>query len=111
MLRLQVLVNGCPVCTAARQEGGSLHAHVDLHPPVAALIWEDGARRIGHPLGAKVTGDCELEVMAQPPSGNEYEYLGWAKLTLKPGDEVTIRVLEPGESDPPVIRRRPDADF
>ncbi len=104
-MRLQVLVNGRVICTASRDVESSLHAHVNLHPPVAALIWEGGSRRIGYPLGAEAQGDCELEVMSQPPADSGYEYFGWTKMTLAPGDEVTIRVLGPGESDPPQTRR------
>jgi hypothetical protein len=105
MMRLHVLVNGRPLCTAARVIDGSLHAQVNFSPPIAALISEAGVRRVGYPLDAEVIGDCELEVMAQPPAESGYEYLGWAKMSLSLGDEVTIRVLGPGDSDEPVTKR------
>jgi hypothetical protein len=105
MMRLQVLVNGRLICTAGREIGGSLHAEVRMDPPIAALIWESGVKRVGYPLGAKVIGDCELEVMAHHESGGEHKHLGWANIKLMPGDEVTIRVLGPGESDPPVTKQ------
>ena len=104
MIRLQVLVNGRTVCTAGVDEVGSLGAFVEARPLIAIHRWENGVKSIIYPLGEDVHEACELEVTAPPPDGNEEEHLEWAKMVLKPGDEVTIRVLGAGESDPPVLK-------
>ena len=114
MVRLQVLVNGQMVCTAGLDEEGSLHARV--HALRVERRWASVLKSPFSPPGAEIAEACDLEVAAEPSAGYKYpeerpkdrpvyDHLGWVEMALKPGDEVTIRVLSAGESDPPATRR------
>jgi hypothetical protein len=109
-LRLQVVVNGRIVCTAGLDRAGTLTAAIksSLLPkprrsPFDALFL---------PPEDEPAESCRLEVSAEPFDFNdEYEYLGWAKEGLNPGDEVVIRVLDAGDADRPTILRAREPPF
>jgi hypothetical protein len=104
-LRLQVIVNGRLRCIAGIDEPGDTSALIaySFFPP-PETPWGE----LFPAAESEEPDRCELRVSADPLHG-EYESLEWLQELLRPGDEVTIRVLGPGEADPPVksLKREP----
>src|SRR3954452_22553845 len=96
-VRFEVSVNGRVRCVAGLNQAGTLNALLNywLFPP-PETAWQKL-----FPTGpAEVPEGCVLEVNAEPLQG-ETESVQWLHESLRPGDEVTIRVLGPGDMDPP----------
>jgi hypothetical protein len=55
------------------------------------------------PVGGDKEG-CDLEVSGSTFFPSPSEILHWLREPLRPGDEVTIRVLGPGLTDEPKLR-------
>lgn len=90
MLAFEVWVNGERLCTASTANTSVL---------IATLNW------VGHapdPLDFRLGGvDAE----------NREDHLKWNTPTIELGDEITIRIIDAPEGDPPHQRYRPGDDF
>lgn len=105
-VRFQVLMNGQVRATASVEAFGVLTFLVDW-------VRRDPARAVA------AAGDLPPDLDPDEWVGNRvqvslsgldsvsHEHLDWWGDELKPGDEVTVRVVGPGEFDPPA--RRPSS--
>jgi hypothetical protein len=101
-LRFEVLVNGKVVATTGV---GSAYGVLS-----AVVSW---VRRNPAAISAKIRADpdfdeltvlkevCEVELGALDSVANRHS--SWGKHDLRPGDEVTIRVLPSGQYDAPAV--------
>lgn len=102
-VRFQLLVNGTVQGTAGMESIGVLSVILDWvrrtpsaapvelrsHPQFSEADWV--CNRVGVELGG-------LDLATR-------QNLVWFRRELRPGDEVTIRILAPGEIDPPAMSR------
>ena len=98
-LRIEVLLNGRPVAIAGVESFGVISA---------VVTW---VRRNPASITAKMRSDkefdeihflreiCELEVSGLDAAADKH--VSWAREALRPGSEVTIRILPAGEFDAP----------
>jgi hypothetical protein len=94
-IRLQVTFNGRALCIAGMDEHGSLSAAVELTQVPGV---PDPFRPSHQPPDEEC---CQFRVDGEAWAGDS---LRWVAETVRPGDEITIRVLEVGPSDPPAER-------
>ncbi|AWM40383.1 hypothetical protein [Gemmata obscuriglobus] len=93
VVRFEVLVNGRRVCLAGQAGDGCLNAQVQycrlaplrLLRPVTDYDGDNGGESL------------VLAVFAHDDAAGE---MRWTHAPLAPGDEVTVRVLGPGPSEP-----------
>ena len=90
-VRFQVLVNGRPVCLAGLDGFGDLEVRAR------------STRLPADTLPEIFTPDPPEEHLDLTVGGHDLAIgdVGWGRVALSPGDEVTIRVLGPGPVDPP----------
>src|SRR5438128_351292 len=98
-MRFQVLVNGSPVCTSGQDAFGVL---------TAVLSWRklDPTKIPPEKRAApsKVSSDGELEFSVGGIDGTENVHTSWKVPPVGVGDEITIRVLAPGQFDAPTVK-------
>lgn len=87
-MRIAAFVNGTHLCTAGLSGKGYLGAHLNL----ALRETEDASERL-----LRLTGIETRET--------ESTYVDWPSAALKPGDEVTLQLLETGETTEPTSVR------
>lgn len=97
---LEVWVNGERKALAGEQSLSVLGAHV-------SAVGKLGSESLG--TKRRIEGDADLDVyvggLTRRGRGRMDEHLRWGpRLKLKPGDEVTIRVLQSEVFDPPTER-------
>ena len=108
-LRLQILVNGRQLCVAGLEDTGSLVAKVEYSrlrrpkEPAMPSLWAD------LPIGGEKE-HCDLEVSGSSFFPSPSEILQWLREPLSLGDEITIRILGPGQMDEPRVWE-PDEPF
>lgn len=92
-VRFEVLVDGVPVCTAGQDGFGVL---------TALVSW----RKLDPAKGgtAKASAAGELDFSVGGIAGVEDKHTSWKVPSIAIGDEVTIRLLPPGQFDPPDVR-------
>lgn len=83
--RFQVLLNGQPVCVAGVADDSG-----------AMAVITDWKMR---PKYDEFPGDVEFSVNASTGNSPNPRLYGWVRQALSPGDELTIRVLGPGDFD------------
>lgn len=91
--RFQLLINGEVQATATVGDVGVLTAIVGWgrsEPPRTRVGWDRSDR---------------LDVRLGGLNSASREFMDWRLADLKIGDEVTVRLLPPGEADPPLERR------
>jgi len=93
MFRFQIIVNGKPVCTAGVKKFGVL---------TAIFNWV-GRRRRKADVGYKgnIIEESWLSVGGIDDSLEGRPHVRWLTRKLKPGDEITVRILGAGPADPP----------
>lgn len=101
-IRFEVLLNGQRVCTAGVPQYGVLATGVDWvirHPESKPRDYTpeqwSGQRLRLNVGGVHLTG----------PKDKDAHHIGWAYKDLQLGDEVTIRILGPGQFDEPLPPR------
>lgn len=101
MIRFEVLVNKERLCVAGVHGMGVLSA-------VLFWIQRQSLQRAAE-LSLEDKDDLILEVAGLENFGHsELEHLKWIRRSLNPGDEVTIRILNGADFDPPLIRQQDD---
>lgn len=111
-IRFQILINGRAVCIAGVGAFGLLNAQIMRTRRTEKFFEEAQAK------GPEYAGTLEewmheklyIDVYAADWERDGHN-ASWLARGLKVGDEVTIRVLGPGEIDPPVNTIPPDADW
>ncbi|MEW5980614.1 MAG: hypothetical protein AB1898_32970 [Acidobacteriota bacterium] len=102
MITFDVSLNGEPLCLAGIPRHGVLSVIANwVHRRSSASSDEKDERWIDE-LSFSVGG------LERNPSDVEAEYLHWVKRDLKPGDILTIRVVESDTADEPASRERED---
>ncbi len=102
-IRFQVLVNGVQRATAGLETVGVLSVIVGWvrRDPAAApkgLLTSPGFQAddwVGNTIDVSLSG----------LDSKDGEHIDWFNSTLEVGDEVVVRILPPGEFDPPARRR------
>jgi len=99
LLRFEVLVNGQPIAVTGTNSYGVLSAIVSWVRRSPGAITDDVRSRPNFDEDAFLKETCELELGGMDSTANRH--VGWPGVNLKPGDEVTIRILSGGKFDPP----------
>jgi hypothetical protein len=108
-VRFEVLINGKRICTAGVNGYGVLSAvlsRVKRNPTqVTPTALENTTleRFLAELVEFEVGG-----LDSSDAAGEHGQYLTWHKRPMQVGDEVTIRILPAGESDPPRTHVEPD---
>ena len=93
-MRFQIIINGKEICTAGIKDYGVLSA-------ITSWVLRDPAKYDAnkHPSLEEFTA----EEMSFTVGGllNDGSHVEWEKREIKPGDEITIKILESGEYDKP----------
>jgi hypothetical protein len=98
-LRFQVLVNGKPIAITGTSTFGVLTTIVNWVRRDPAAI-TDELRKSPNFDEVKFSAEvCELELSALDSITKRHA--SWGATTLRPGDEVTVRILPSGEYDDP----------
>ncbi len=93
-MRFQIIINGEETCTAGIKDYGVLSA-------IFSWVLRDPAKYDSkkHPSLEKFTAEeTSFHIGGMLNNGSHVE---WIKREIKPGDEITIKILEPGEYDEP----------
>lgn len=103
MIRFEVLVNKERLCVAGVHGMGVLST-------VLFWIQRQSLQRVSE-LSLEDKEDLILEVAGLENIGlSELEHLKWLRRSLNPGDEVTIRILNGTDYDPPMVRQQDDPE-
>jgi hypothetical protein len=109
MIAFEVKVNGKKVCTAGIRQFGDLCAHLNWRrgPHVAPAT---GFQHDDELLEFTVAGaHVRYKPKKAPNLKRGFKYTGsleWMTRKLRPGDEITIRVVEVSRADSPRKRKR-----
>lgn len=109
MIAFEVTLNGKKICTAGMRQFGNLCAYLDwaCGPHVAPST---GFQREHEMLKLTVAGvRVRRQALKRPTLKQGFKYtdsLEWTARKIRPGDEVTIKVLEVGRADRPRKTKR-----
>lgn len=98
-LRYELLVNGEKISVAGVKEYGFLTGIVSWVKRSPENITTALRAREGFDETEFLQEACEVSVTGFDSASQKH--FQWAQRALKPGDEVTIRILSPGEFDEP----------
>ena len=98
-LRFQVLVNGKPIAITGTNIFGVLTTFVNWVRRDPAAITEEMRKSADFDEAKFSTEVCELQLSALDSITNRHA--SWGSTSLRPGDEVTVRILPGGEYDAP----------
>ena len=99
-MRIEVLLDGQRVAIAAVDEFGVVSALVTWVKRNPERITDKVRAREHFDEAEFVRETCTLEISGL--SSKTDRHFAWAREALTPGNEVTVRILGPGEFDPPV---------
>ena len=105
MIAFEVTANGEKVCTAGVGKLGVLSA---------ILSWVGREAPLKSPYSEELWPAEELKLEVGGLAGNAkdgHENLKWMSGDLRPGDVITIRVLETDTADVPRVRKREDPEL
>ena len=93
-MRFQIVINGRKICTAGIKDYGVLSA-------IASWVLRDPAKYDSqkHPSLEEFSAE-ELDFRVGGLL-NDGTHVEWHKQEVKPGDEITIKILKSGEYDEP----------
>ena len=106
-MRFQVAVNGEVVGTAGLDDRGVLNATITWVRRSLEDVADEVRNDPGFVEEEWESEQCDLHLGGLDSIAEEH--LRWVNGELEPGDEVTIRILPPGEFDPPQERYGRDA--
>ena len=98
-LRYELLVNGERVTVAGVREYGVLSGIVSWVKRSPANVTAELRARKGFDEAEFLREVCEVTVTGLDSSSQDH--FQWAQRSLRPGDEVTFRILPHGECDAP----------
>jgi hypothetical protein len=99
-LRFEVFVNGAPVAVMGTNEFGVLSAIVGWVKRNPAAITDELRSNPKFDEAAFLSETCDLQLGALDSTSDRHA--SWKGTPLRPGDEVTIKVLPGGEYDDPL---------
>ena len=93
-MRFKIIINGKKICTAGVKDYGVLSA-------IASWVLRDPVKYDSnkHPSLDEFTAE-EASFNAGGLL-NDGSHVEWDRRAIRPGDEITIKILEPGEYDAP----------
>lgn len=94
-MRIEVLLDGRRVAVAGVDEFGVVSAIISWVKRQPGKVSEAVRSRKGFDEAAFLREECTLEVSGLDSIKDKH--LSWARKALRPGAEVTIRVLGPGD--------------
>jgi hypothetical protein len=109
MIAFEVIVNGKKVCTAGIRKLGNLCAYLDwsVGPQVAPSTGFTHEQELLQLTVAGVNVRYKpRKAPALKPGFRYTESVEWVKRKIRPGDEVTIRVVDVARISPPRKRKR-----
>jgi hypothetical protein len=101
-LRFEVLVNGQRVAVVGTASYGVLSAIVNWVQRAPAAITDDVKNRPDFNEAKFLEETCRLELGGLDSATQRH--FSWEPINLKPGDEVTVRIMRGGEYDSPPPR-------
>jgi hypothetical protein len=103
MIAFEISINGQKACTAGVSPAG-------VTSVIASWVRRPSGDSIsGEPFGDPFEEELTLDVggLTHDPDGASV-HLRWLRQPLRPGQQITIAVLETGAADPPQKRERED---
>jgi hypothetical protein len=94
-MRFQLVINGKQTCTAGIKDYGVLSA-------IASWVLRDPAKYDSEKHLSLEKCSAEESSFCVGGLLNDRTHVEWHRQTIKPGDEITIRILESGKYDKPV---------
>jgi hypothetical protein len=98
-MRVEVLLNGRSVAIAGVEEFGVVSTIVTWVKRRPGKVPDKVRSREGFDEAEFLREQCTLEISGLDSVSEKHQ--GWAREALQPGSEITIRVLGPGEFNPP----------
>jgi hypothetical protein len=100
-MRVEVLLDGRRLAIAGVEEFGVLSAIVTWVKRSPAQVAEMTKTDSRFDKAELLREECKFDVSGLGPNDKN---LSWGRETLQPGSELTIRILGPGQFDPPAKR-------